>query len=153
MKHEWRFYKIQFAVKCYQIQNKEWQQDSIKSVSAFLFVVQLGKCLVIPLMSFTWYSWLFFSLMWHLSIWFASLEVDSVDSFQDDQLSSNFMAEEADSLKATYIRKLNVVLIQHVPAFWRLALYLFSRKLAKVLATYLAILIPQTMVTCICNFF
>lgn len=63
-----------------------------------------------------------------------SLEVDSGDSFQDDQLSSNFMAEEADSLRATYIRRLNVVLMQHVPAFWRLALSVFSGKFAKAAA-------------------
>jgi exocyst complex component 2 len=62
------------------------------------------------------------------------LEVDSGigDSFQDDQLSSNFMAEEADSLRASYIRRLTAVLIQHVPAFWRLALSVFSGKFAKV---------------------
>jgi exocyst complex component 2 len=60
------------------------------------------------------------------------LEVEIGDSFQDDQLSSNFMAEEADSLRATYIRRLTAVLIQHVPAFWRLALSVFSGKFAKV---------------------
>ncbi|KAM0901101.1 hypothetical protein ACQ4PT_020200 [Festuca glaucescens] len=65
-----------------------------------------------------------------------SLEVDSGigDSFQDDQLSSNFMAEEADSLRASYIRRLTAVLIQHVPAFWRLALSVFSGKFAKAAA-------------------
>ncbi|KAF7001766.1 hypothetical protein CFC21_017369 [Triticum aestivum] len=65
-----------------------------------------------------------------------SLEVDSAigDSFQDDQLSSSFMAEEADSLRATYIRRLSAVLIQHVPAFWRLALSVFSGKFAKAAA-------------------
>jgi exocyst complex component 2 len=64
-----------------------------------------------------------------------SLEVDSAaDSFEDDQLSSNFMAEEADSLRAAYIRRLTAVLIQHVPAFWRLALSVFSGKFAKAAA-------------------
>ncbi|VAH47740.1 exocyst complex component SEC5B-like [Triticum dicoccoides] len=65
-----------------------------------------------------------------------SLEVDSAigDSFQDDQLSSSFMVEEADSLRATYIRRLSAVLIQHVPAFWRLALSVFSGKFAKAAA-------------------
>ncbi|KAI5015261.1 exocyst complex component SEC5B-like [Hordeum vulgare subsp. vulgare] len=65
-----------------------------------------------------------------------SLEVDSSigDSFQDDQLSSSFMAEEADNLRATYIRRLSAVLIQHVPAFWRLALSVFSGKFAKAAA-------------------
>ncbi|AQK43671.1 Exocyst complex component SEC5A [Zea mays] len=62
-----------------------------------------------------------------------SLEVDSTigDSPRVDQLSTNFMAEEADSLRATYIRRLTSVLIQHVPAFWRLALSVFSGKFAK----------------------
>jgi exocyst complex component 2 len=62
------------------------------------------------------------------------LEVDSAtgDSFQDDQLSTNIMADEADSLRAAYIRRLTAVLIQHVPAFWRLALSVFSGKFAKV---------------------
>uniref|UniRef100_A0A0E0KQJ5 Exocyst complex component SEC5 n=1 Tax=Oryza punctata TaxID=4537 RepID=A0A0E0KQJ5_ORYPU len=65
-----------------------------------------------------------------------SLEVDSAigDSFQDDQLSANIMADEADSLRAAYIRRLTAVLIQHVPAFWRLALSVFSGKFAKAAA-------------------
>jgi exocyst complex component 2 len=62
------------------------------------------------------------------------LEVDAPlgDFTQADQLSANFMAEEADGLRATYIRWLTAVLIQHVPAFWRLALSVFSGKFAKV---------------------
>ncbi|OEL19046.1 Exocyst complex component SEC5A [Dichanthelium oligosanthes] len=62
-----------------------------------------------------------------------SLKVDSTigDSPQADQLSTNFMAEEADGLRASYIRMLTSVLIQHVPAFWRLALSVFSGKFAK----------------------
>ncbi|KAK8448801.1 hypothetical protein SEVIR_7G104100v4 [Setaria viridis] len=62
-----------------------------------------------------------------------SLEVDSTigDSPRADQLSTNFMAEEADGLRASYIRRLTSVLIQHVPAFWRLALSVFSGKFAK----------------------
>lgn len=65
-----------------------------------------------------------------------SLEVDSAmgDSPRADQLSTNFMAEEADSLRASYIRRLTSVLIQHVPAFWRLALSVFSGKFAKAAA-------------------
>ncbi|TVU14559.1 hypothetical protein EJB05_38034 [Eragrostis curvula] len=65
-----------------------------------------------------------------------SLEVDAPvdDSTQADQSSTNFMAEEADSLRATYIRRLTAVLIQHVPAFWRLALSVFSGKFAKAAA-------------------
>ncbi|KAK3144791.1 hypothetical protein QOZ80_4AG0317910 [Eleusine coracana subsp. coracana] len=65
-----------------------------------------------------------------------SLEVDAPvgDSTQADQLSANFMAEEADSLRAIYIRRLTAVLIQHVPAFWRLALSVFSGKFAKAAA-------------------
>jgi len=42
------------------------------------------------------------------------------------------MAVEADGLRASYIRRLTSVLIQHVPAFWRLALSVFSGKFAKV---------------------
>ncbi|CAO2034994.1 unnamed protein product [Urochloa humidicola] len=65
-----------------------------------------------------------------------SLEVDSTigDSPRADQLSTNFMAEEADGLRASYIRRLTSVLIQHVPAFWRLALSVFSGKFAKAAA-------------------
>jgi len=49
------------------------------------------------------------------------LEVDSTigDSPRTDQLSTNVMAEEADGLRSSYIRRLTSVLIQHVPAFWR----------------------------------
>jgi len=62
-----------------------------------------------------------------------SLEVDSTigDSPRTDQLSTNVMAEEADGLRSSYIRRLTSVLIQHVPAFWRLALSVFSGKFAK----------------------
>nr|CAB3484493.1 unnamed protein product [Digitaria exilis] len=65
-----------------------------------------------------------------------SLEVDSTisDSPRADQLSTNYMAEEADGLRASYIRRLTSVLIQHVPAFWRLALSVFSGKFAKAAA-------------------
>ncbi|KAL6005512.1 hypothetical protein ACLOJK_006079 [Asimina triloba] len=39
--------------------------------------------------------------------------------------------EEVDALRARYIRRLTAVLVNHLPAFWRLALSLFSGKFAK----------------------
>ncbi|XP_068661590.1 exocyst complex component SEC5A-like [Aristolochia californica] len=39
--------------------------------------------------------------------------------------------EEVDALRERYIRKLTAVLIHHLPAFWRLALSVFSGKFAK----------------------
>jgi exocyst complex component 2 len=55
------------------------------------------------------------------------------------------MAEEADSLRATYIRRLTSVLIQHVPAFWRLALSVFSGKFAKVRTLTVALQFTRKM--------
>nr|CAD1836809.1 unnamed protein product [Ananas comosus var. bracteatus] len=62
-----------------------------------------------------------------------SLEVDSSfgDSVQMEPQPANFMGEEADALRGSYIRRLTAVVIQHIPAFWRLALSVFSGKFAK----------------------
>lgn len=59
-----------------------------------------------------------------------SLDVDS--SMQDcgDTTVSN--GQEVDALRGRYIHRLTSVLVQHVPAFWRLTLSVFSGKFAKV---------------------
>lgn len=54
------------------------------------------------------------------------------DSVQMEPQPANFMGEEADFLRGSYIRRLTAVVIQHIPAFWRLALSVFSGKFAKV---------------------
>lgn len=60
------------------------------------------------------------------------------DSVQMEPQPANFMGEEADFLRGSYIRRLTAVVIQHIPAFWRLALSVFSGKFAKVwIYTYL----------------
>ncbi|POO00202.1 Exocyst complex component EXOC2/Sec [Trema orientale] len=41
-------------------------------------------------------------------------------------------SEEADALRGRYIRRLTAVLIHHIPAFWKVALSVFSGKFAKV---------------------
>lgn len=41
-------------------------------------------------------------------------------------------SEEVDALRGKYIRRLTAVLIQHIPAFWKVALSVFSGKFAKV---------------------
>ncbi|XP_078172685.1 exocyst complex component SEC5A-like [Carex rostrata] len=62
-----------------------------------------------------------------------SLEVDlsTVEAVQLDTHTTSLMGEEADTLRASYIRRLAAVLLQHIPAFWRLALSVFSGKFAK----------------------
>lgn len=51
----------------------------------------------------------------------------SVDSQPVDLTS-----EEVDALRGRYIRRLTAVLIHYIPAFWRVALSVFSGKFAKV---------------------
>lgn len=41
-------------------------------------------------------------------------------------------SEEFDALRGKYIRRLTAVLIHHIPAFWKVALSVFSGKFAKV---------------------
>lgn len=62
-----------------------------------------------------------------------SLEVDSSlgEVLEVDSQPENFMVEEVDALRGSYIRRLTAVLIQYIPAFWRLALSVFSGKFAK----------------------
>lgn len=67
-------------------------------------------------------------------LYFLYLEVDlsTVEAVQLDTHTTSLMGEEADTLRASYIRRLAAVLLQHIPAFWRLALSVFSGKFAKV---------------------
>ncbi|KAA8546559.1 hypothetical protein F0562_002702 [Nyssa sinensis] len=48
-----------------------------------------------------------------------------------DSPSVDLTGEEVDSLRGRYIRRLTAVLIHHIPAFWKVALSVFSGKFAK----------------------
>lgn len=62
-----------------------------------------------------------------------SLGVDSSewDSLAVDSQQLYMTGEEVDALRGRYISRLTAVLIHHIPAFWRLALSVFSGKFAK----------------------
>lgn len=49
-----------------------------------------------------------------------------------DSQPINLMGEEVDALRGRYIRRLTSVLGHHIPAFWKVALSVFSGKFAKV---------------------
>ncbi|KAL0919365.1 hypothetical protein M5K25_011455 [Dendrobium thyrsiflorum] len=61
------------------------------------------------------------------------LGVDSSewDSLAVDSQQLYMTGEEVDALRGRYISRLTAVLIHHIPAFWRLALSVFSGKFAK----------------------
>ncbi|KAL9243691.1 hypothetical protein vseg_017548 [Gypsophila vaccaria] len=48
-----------------------------------------------------------------------------------DYQSAEMTSEEVDALKRKYIQKLSAVLIHYIPAFWKIALSVFSGKFAK----------------------
>ncbi|XP_021809580.1 exocyst complex component SEC5A-like [Prunus avium] len=48
-----------------------------------------------------------------------------------DSLPVDLTGEEVDALRGRYIRRLTAVLIYHIPAFWKVALSVFSGKFAK----------------------
>ncbi|XP_048442489.1 exocyst complex component SEC5A isoform X2 [Pyrus x bretschneideri] len=48
-----------------------------------------------------------------------------------DSLPVDLTGEEVDALRGRYIRRLTAVLIHHIPAFWKVALSVFSGKFAK----------------------
>ncbi|KAK3030351.1 hypothetical protein RJ639_038307 [Escallonia herrerae] len=48
-----------------------------------------------------------------------------------DSQPLDFTGEEVDALRGRYIRRLTAVIIHHIPAFWRVALSVFSGKFAK----------------------
>ncbi|KAH7568055.1 hypothetical protein JRO89_XS07G0224500 [Xanthoceras sorbifolium] len=48
-----------------------------------------------------------------------------------DSLPVDLAGEEVDALRGRYIRRLTAVLIHHIPAFWKIALNVFSGKFAK----------------------
>lgn len=50
----------------------------------------------------------------------------------EDSLPVDLTGEEVDALRGKYIRRLTAVLIHHIPAFWKIALSVFSGKFAKV---------------------
>lgn len=49
-----------------------------------------------------------------------------------DSLPVELSGEEVDAFRGRYIRRLTAVLIHHIPAFWKVALSVFSGKFAKV---------------------
>ncbi|KAM7511220.1 hypothetical protein LguiB_010095 [Lonicera macranthoides] len=56
--------------------------------------------------------------------------IDSINSLGDSP-PEYLTGEEVDVLRGRYIRRLTAVLIHHIPAFWRVALSVFSGKFAK----------------------
>lgn len=60
--------------------------------------------------------------------------IDSINSLGDSP-PEDLTGEEVDALRGRYIRRLTAVLIHHIPAFWRVALSVFSGKFAKVFWT------------------
>lgn len=49
-----------------------------------------------------------------------------------DSSQVGLTSEEVDALRGKYIRRLTAVLIHYIPAFWKVALSVFSGKFAKV---------------------
>lgn len=49
-----------------------------------------------------------------------------------DAESLDMAGEEVDALRGKYIHRLTSVIVYHVPAFWKVALSVFSGKFAKV---------------------
>ncbi|XP_016437882.2 exocyst complex component SEC5A-like [Nicotiana tabacum] len=65
-----------------------------------------------------------------------SSDVDYSDSHENTYLPGDsqqveFSGEKVDALRGSYIRRLTAVIIHHVPAFWRVAIAVFSGKFAK----------------------
>lgn len=64
-----------------------------------------------------------------------SADVDSLSFLNNpllvDSQPIDLTGEELDALRGRYIRRLTAVLIQHIPAFWKVALSVFSGKFAK----------------------
>ena len=52
-----------------------------------------------------------------------------------DSQPVDLSGEEVDALRGKYIRRLTAVLTHHIPAFWKVALSVFSGKFAKVFWT------------------
>ncbi|WOL15535.1 exocyst complex component SEC5B isoform X2 [Canna indica] len=59
--------------------------------------------------------------------------LDTESSLDDSlEVDPHPVGDEMDALRGRYIHMLNVVVIHHIPAFWRLSLSVFSGKFAKV---------------------
>ncbi|KAK4352531.1 hypothetical protein RND71_028049 [Anisodus tanguticus] len=58
---------------------------------------------------------------------------DSLENtyLRGDSQQAEFTGEKVDALRGSYIRRLTAVIIYHVPAFWRVAVAVFSGKFAK----------------------
>ncbi|XP_010537274.1 PREDICTED: exocyst complex component SEC5A isoform X2 [Tarenaya hassleriana] len=61
---------------------------------------------------------------------------DAVSSIGNNQVqvdlqSVDLIGEESDALRGRYIKRLTAVLVHHIPAFWKIALSVFSGKFAK----------------------
>lgn len=90
------------------------------SMTRHIFIVQFDASRSHPLANFGVYFLHSFQL-----------DVDPSIHYSGDP-ETNYMGEEVDALRGRYIRQLTLVLIQHVPAFWKLALSVFDGKFAKV---------------------
>ncbi|KAG8660597.1 hypothetical protein MANES_02G178800v8 [Manihot esculenta] len=60
-----------------------------------------------------------------------SSDVSNDIPLQVDSQAIELTGEEVDTLRGKYIRRLTAVLIHHIPAFWKVALSVFSGKFAK----------------------
>ena len=60
-----------------------------------------------------------------------SLTMGNIPPAVDSQ-PVDLSGEEVDALRGKYIRRLTAVLTHHIPAFWKVALSVFSGKFAKV---------------------
>ncbi|KAJ9146134.1 hypothetical protein P3X46_028440 [Hevea brasiliensis] len=60
-----------------------------------------------------------------------SSDVDNNIPLRVDSQAIELTGEEVDTLRGKYIRRLTAVLIHHMPAFWKVALSVFSGKFAK----------------------
>lgn len=63
---------------------------------------------------------------------FCYCQLDVEYSLAVDSQPVDLTGEEVDALRGKYIRRLTAVLVHHIPAFWKVALSVFSGKFAKV---------------------
>ncbi|XP_031389496.1 exocyst complex component SEC5A-like isoform X2 [Punica granatum] len=56
---------------------------------------------------------------------------DGISHLSVDSQPTELAGEEVDALRGKYIRRLTAVIVSHIPAFWKVALSVFSGKFAK----------------------
>lgn len=68
----------------------------------------------------------------YILFYYQQSDVSNDIPLQVDSQAIELTGEEVDTLRGKYIRRLTAVLIHHIPAFWKVALSVFSGKFAKV---------------------